>query len=151
MGAAQRLRKAALAVLLLSSLAPLSIAGSDAAPKADITIRLRVPQGVAPAILTDADQSGLYKLVHIGQVTSAFRLVNPDANVSVKIVPDPSVISNEITIIMGGTNGPDPLPTLTVAITQCGPAANVPNVVTLMPGQSTTCTNCDVAMKLSTP
>ncbi len=151
MGPAHRLRKAALAVLLLGSAATLALAGNDGAPRADITIRVRVPQGSTPAILTDADQTGLYKLVRIGQSTSAFRLVNPDANVALKIVPDPGVGSNEVTVVLGGTNGPDPLPTLTVAITQCGQPAGIPSIVTLYPGQSTTCTNCDVTMKLSTP
>ncbi len=111
---------------------------------ADITIRVRIPAGITPTIVTDTDNSGVYKFFRIGQ--TAYRLVNFDANLSVKRVQDPTRAGPETTIILGGANGPDPLPTVTVVWLQTGLQ---PNMVTLGPGQSTTCTGCDVTIRLN--
>ncbi len=113
-----------------------------------IVFDIRVPPGVYPTIVTDTDASGYYKLQRIS--AHAYRLVNPDKRVAVRVIQDPTKFQPELGVENCGSNGPDPVPSIQVIFLSNGVAqSNTPN---LPPGASTTCNSCDTAaVKIPAP
>jgi hypothetical protein len=109
-----------------------------------VVFEIRVPQGVYPTIVTDQDGSGLYKLERVA--ANAYRLVNPDRKVAVRVIPDPSRFQTELGVENCGSNGPDPVPSVQVIFSAGDVVQSKP---VLPPGAVTSCSSCDaVAVKI---
>lgn len=107
-----------------------------------IVIELRVPAGSYPTIVTDTDNSGLYKFDRVS--ANAYRLVNADEKIGLVIIRDPNRTTNELGVSYDydGSNGPDPVPGTVVISWYTGGAAQESRH-SLQRGQKLTCSTCD--------
>lgn len=136
----RRLGRSVLGITMLVLL--LAALGWSLAASADVRITFRVPQGTEPVFLTENDASGHYRVLRVGR--NAYKLVNFDDDVSFRLVHDKDLAEPETTVENGGSNGPDPVPTLRVTWSQ-----DVQSVsIDLAPGQASTCRNCDLEIKV---
>ena len=102
------------------AVAALLLAGG-AAFAADLHVEFQLPADVNPTFVTDRDGSGSYRIVRI--TDTVWKLVNFDSNIDLLITNVRDIVTPNLVVTYGGTNGPDPMPTVRITVTHtgCGP------------------------------
>jgi hypothetical protein len=126
------------------ALATLLLAGG-AAFASDIHVEFQLPSGMNPTFVTDKDGSGSYRIVRMTE--TAWKLVNFDPNIDLVITNVRDVVTPSLVVSYGGTNGPDPMPTVRITVTHtgCGPE-NPEKPQELPPGERLTVAAHDVTI-----